>query len=130
MFTPWIKGKTMVFIDASNIYHSQKRLGWHIDLQKLIKLLHVESDICAIYYYTAYDFHNQKQKKFLDFLEIIGYLVRKKPIKFIRDTSLPDGGYHKGNLDIELTLDAVDTMRYYQTAILFSGDSDFEPLIQ
>lgn len=37
MIKKFVKGKTAVFIDASNIYFSQKTLGWKIDFEKLLK---------------------------------------------------------------------------------------------
>jgi len=35
MIENFVRGKTAVFIDASNIYFSEKTLGWHIDFKKL-----------------------------------------------------------------------------------------------
>ncbi|OGL65634.1 hypothetical protein A3B21_03160 [Candidatus Uhrbacteria bacterium RIFCSPLOWO2_01_FULL_47_24] len=130
MFKEFVRGKTIVFIDASNIYHSQKTLEWRIDLQKLIELLHREVDFFSAYYYLAYDPENSAQRKFIDFLEIIGYQVRKKPIKFIKDDDDERGGYHKGNLDVDLVIDALHNRDLYESVILFSGDSDFESLIK
>lgn len=130
MFKDFVRGKTVVFIDASNIYHSQKSLGWRIDLKKLIALLRNEVNIFGVYYYMGYDPENAKQKKFIDFLDIVGYLVRKKHIKFIKDSDEEQGGHHKGNLDVELTIDSLHNLSRYDSVILFSGDSDFEPLIK
>ncbi len=130
MFQTLTRGKTMVFIDAGNMYHAQRRLGWRINFKKLKELLQQETEMVKIYYYTAYDPNNINQKKFVDFLEIVGYHVKKKPIKFIKDITTNGLGHHKGNLDIELTIDAIDNLPYYHSAILFSGDSDFEPLIK
>lgn len=36
----------------------------------------------------------------------------------------------KGNLDVELTIDAVKDLKFYSTAILMSGDSDFHALVR
>jgi uncharacterized LabA/DUF88 family protein len=66
----------------------------------------------------------------LDFLEIIGYIVRKKKVKFIKNLNMEKGGFHKGNLDVELTIDAVHNRDNFQSFVLFSGDSDFEALIK
>ena len=130
MFQEYVVGKTVVFIDASNIYHSQKQLGWNIDLRKLYQTLHAELNCFRLFYYLAYDPENIGQKKFIDFLEIVGYAVRKKPIKFIKDDRVERGGYYKGNFDVELTVDALDNRDRYDSVILFSGDSDFEALVK
>lgn len=128
MISQYIKGRTAVFIDASNIYFSQRKLNWLVDFVKLANYLKAEADIYKIFFYTAYDPAHIKQKKFLDFLEMIGYSIRIKKVKFIKGS---DGhNFHKGNLDVELTIDAVDLNDYYDTMLLFSGDSDFEALIK
>jgi len=130
MIEKFIKGKVYVFIDASNIYHSFKKLGWKIDFLQLKGYFEKNTDLGKIYFYTAYDPEHLKQRKFLDFLEIIGYIVRTKKVKFIKDLSLEEGGFHKGNLDVELTIDAVDNRDEFQSFVLFSGDSDFEALLK
>jgi len=130
MIEKFVKGKTYVFIDASNIYHSQKKLGWKIDFLRLKEYFEKHAVLRRIYYYTAYDPDYIPQRKFLDLLEIYGYTVRKKKVKFIKDISLIEGGFRKGNLDVELTIDAVHNRDYFQSFVLFSGDSDFEALIK
>lgn len=130
MIRKFIKGGASVFIDASNIYHSQKKLGWKIDFKKLKEYLEKNADLRGIYFYTAYDPDYVKQHKFIDFLEIIGYVVRKKKVKFIKDCDLVEGGFCKGNLDVELTIDAVHNRDKFESFVLFSGDSDFEALVK
>lgn len=130
MIEKFIRGKVYVFIDASNIYHSQKKLGWKIAFLRLKEYFEKHTELGEIYYYTAYDPDYAQQRKFLDLLEILGYIVRKKKVKFIKDNSLADGGFHKGNLDVELTIDAVHNRDCFQSFVLFSGDSDFEALIK
>lgn len=130
MIRKYVKGNTYVFIDASNIYHSQKELKWRIDFLKLKEYFQNNTMLDNIYYYTAYDPEYIKQPKFLDFMEIVGYVVRKKRVKFIKDDNFKKGGFHKGDLDVDLTIDAVHNRDNYQTFILLSGDSDFEPLIK
>lgn len=128
MIKKFLTGKTAVFIDASNVYFSQKTLKWHIDFVRLLEYLKNETDFWKAFFYTAHDPDHKKQKEFLDFLEIVGYSVRTKKVKFIRDKT--SGGFHKGNLDVELTIDAVHSQGLYKSFLLFSGDSDFEALIK
>jgi uncharacterized LabA/DUF88 family protein len=130
MIEKFVKGKVYVFIDASNIYHSFKKLGWKIDFKRLKKYFEENVELVKIYYYTAYNPEYSPQRKFLDFLEIIGYTVRKKKIKLIKDEDIEGGSFHKGDLDVELTIDAVHNRDDFQTLILFSGDSDFEALLK
>ncbi|MFH1233056.1 MAG: hypothetical protein V1649_00165 [Patescibacteria group bacterium] len=61
--------------------------------------------------YTGRDESNTKQSKFLDMLDINGYIVRTKVVKKIK---FREGGYRwKNNLDIELAFEMVDTKEKY-----------------
>jgi len=132
MISKFIKGKVSVFVDASNVYYSQNKLKWRMDFRKFLSYLERETDLQEIYYYTARDLSFEKQTRFLNFMEMIGYKVRSKKIKFIKDKNkkVESDGFFKGNLDVELTIDVLETKDNYDTLILMSGDSDFEPLLQ
>ena len=134
MISKYAKGRVSVFIDASNIYYSQKKLEWQIDFKKFLDYLKQELDLQDIYYYTARDLNFAKQTKFIAFLEKIGYKVRSKKVKFIKnknkDKNKAKDGFYKGNLDVELTIDVLEAKNKYDVLILVSGDSDFEPLLQ
>ncbi|HAX97711.1 MAG TPA: NYN domain-containing protein [Candidatus Atribacteria bacterium] len=131
MIGKFIKGNTAVFIDSSNIYFSQKTIGWRIDFKRLLEYFKQETKLSRIAFYGAINPENEKEKKFHDFLEIIGYVVRHKKIKFIKDENEGDfGGHHKGNIDVDLTIDAVHLRDSYDSFVLLSGDGDFESLIK
>lgn len=130
MLEQFIQGRTYVFIDASNVYHAFKNLDWKIDFIRLRTYLQRCAQLENVFYYTAYDPEHFKQRKFLDFLDSNGFIVRKKKVKFIQDGHYDTGGFHKGNLDVELVIDAVHHRDHYDSFILFSGDSDFEALIK
>lgn len=131
MISKFVKGKTAVFIDASNIYFSQKTMGWRIDFQKLLDYFKKHTNLAKISFYAAINPENDKERKFHDFLEIIGYSVKHKEIKFIKDQNDNlRGGHHKGNIDVDLTIDAVHFRDEYETFALLSGDGDFESLIK
>ncbi|HEY4497949.1 MAG TPA: NYN domain-containing protein [Candidatus Paceibacterota bacterium] len=124
MLHNFVKGRVYVFIDAENVFYSQRTLGWKLSYQKLISYLKKEcGDEMKCFIYSGRDEYNAKQLKFLDMLEINGYIVRTKVIKKIKNH---EGGYHwKNNLDIELAFEMDDTKDKYDTAVLISGDSDF-----
>ncbi|MCX6736503.1 MAG: NYN domain-containing protein [Candidatus Parcubacteria bacterium] len=118
------KGRVYVFIDAENVFYSQRTLGWKISYQKLMQYFKKEcGNDTKCFIYSGKDEHNIKQSKFLDMLEINGYTVCTKVIKKIKNR---EGGYHwKNNLDIELAFEMDDMKNQYDTAVLISGDSDF-----
>ena len=124
MLHQFVKGRVYVFIDAENVFYSQRTLGWKISYEKLIDYLKKEcGDEMKCFIYKGVDEFNTGQRKFLDMLEINGYIVRTKVVKKIKDH---EGGYKwKNNLDMELAFEMDDTKEKYDTAVLLSGDSDF-----
>lgn len=124
MLRKFIQGRVYVFIDAENVFYAQRTLGWKISYEKLMKYFRGECGAeVKCFLYKGVDEFNSGQKKFLDMLDINGYVLRTKVIKKIKDRA---GKEHwKSNLDIELAFEMVDTQEKYHTAILMSGDSDF-----
>jgi len=60
----------------------------------------------------------------------LGFEVRKKPLK--RIAIIDEHGeviQEKGNMDVEMTIDAMHHSDKYHTAVLFTGDSDFLALV-
>jgi len=124
MIGQFVKGRVYVFIDAENVFYSQRTLGWKISYEKLMKYLKREcGEDVKCFVYKGVDEFNTKQKKFLDMLDINGYILRTKVVKKIKDRS---GKVEwKSNLDMELAFEMDDTKDKYDTAVLVSGDSDF-----
>lgn len=120
--------KAVVFIDAANVIYSQRTLKWQVDFKKLMDFFKKNYQLDSVYFYYAYIKDDQKQQSFFAKLRQWGYRIKTKEVKLIRQT---DGTIlKKGNLDIELTIDAVKDLKYYSTAILMSGDSDFHALVR
>lgn len=80
-----------------------------------------------LFYYTYDHPDDKRHQKFLALLKTQGFRLRTKQVKIIRDKK--KGEERKANFDVEITIDAVDRQSLYDTAVLFSGDSDFAPLI-
>lgn len=120
--------KAAVFIDAANVIYSQRTLKWQIDFKKLMDYFKTNYQLDNVYFYFAYLKDNKKQQGFFKKLRKWGYKIRTKEVKLIRQS---DGTIlKKGNLDVELTIDAVKDLKFYSTAILMSGDSDFHALVR
>jgi|SRR3989344_2022867 len=127
MMKKFIKGKAAVFIDAANVLYSQKALGWRVDYIKLKRYFEMQCTLVHIAFYTGKVGAHEKQQKFLNKLSEEDIVVVSKEVKFIKI----DGGklLPKGNLDVELALDAFSRESQFDTLILFSGDSDFAHLL-
>lgn len=127
MLKQFMFGRVCVFIDAANILYSQQTLGWLVNYAKLKAYIEHECDLRGIFFYTGHVGKNEKQQSFLQKLRTLGYHVRAKEVKRIKT------GRHtylwKGNLDVELAIDAVLHLDKYDTMILLSGDSDFAYLL-
>jgi len=129
-----------IFIDASNIWQAQKAKGRFFDYKKTIEYIEkkFEATKIKVFYYTAYPANGTRQydlegrHKFFTFLKKgLGFEVRKKELKIIKtiheDCEITQ---EKGNMDVELTIDAVYHLKNYNIAILFTGDSDFLALVK
>ena len=127
MISQFVKGRVYVFIDAANIFYSQRTLKWRISYERLKKYFEKECNVGKIFIYTAQDAKRLNQEKFLRMLKNNGFIIRTKPVKQIR---IANGLYQwKADFDVELAMDMLDHLEQYDSAILLSGDSDFAPVI-
>ena len=128
-----------IFIDASNLWAAQKVKGKMFDFEKLKKFLKTTyaTDSVEVFYYTAYpaegtrDYSLDKKHKFFTYLNKgLGFTVRKKELKRITiHSDTADIIEEKGNMDVEMTMNAIHHKDKYDIAVFFSGDSDFLALI-
>ncbi len=122
-----LTGKVAVFIDAANVIHCHRDIGWKVDYKKVKKYFEGRCQLTGIYYYSAYFEESAGQRSFFEMLDRKGYIVRTKKIRKIRDD---DGNMRlKGNCDTDIVVDAVASLEQYDTAVLMSGDSDFVSLV-
>jgi uncharacterized LabA/DUF88 family protein len=125
--------RVALFVDGANMDGACRQAGFFVDYGKVRDLFAGGGLFYAAYYYVAVSALNpaepdeqaSRQTKFLDFLSHVGYIVRRKPLKVIHDQETGER-LIKGNLDIELALDMLNTVGNWDVAFLFTGDSDFE----
>jgi uncharacterized LabA/DUF88 family protein len=81
-------------------------------------------------YYTALaeDQEYSSIRPLIDWLDYNGYTMVTKPTKEFTDAS--GRRKIKGNMDIELTVDAMELAEYLDHVVLFSGDGDFRTLVE
>lgn len=128
MIEKYIKGKTAVFIDAANIFYSQRTLNWKISFKKLAKYLKLSCNLFGIYFYYSKSDRSGNQESFFDILKDAGFILKIKPLKIIKTR---DGKHlDKGNLDVEIAMDIMLNKDKFETIILMSGDSDFEAILR
>ena len=112
------RGRVAIFIDGSNLFYAALQLGIEIDYTKLLCRLTAGSRLLRSFFYTGLDRTNEKQQSFLLWMRRHGYRVITKDI-----VQFPDGS-KKGDLDVEIAVDMISLVGYYDTAILVSGDGD------
>lgn len=128
-----------VFIDASNVWNAVKSVKKFIEYKKLKDYFRnsFNASKVEIFYYDAYpkegtrDYNLDGKHKFYTYLKKgLGFTVRKKELK--RISIIGESGesvIEKGNMDVEITIDALHNINKYDIAILFSGDADFLALV-
>jgi len=116
--------KTAIFVDVQNIYYTTRdtfkrsfnyKNFWH----------QIESkDEIIIANAYAIDKGDEKQQKFQYALQTIGFNVKLKPY-----ISRSDGST-KGDWDVGIAIDVLDSAEKVEKIILLSGDGDFDLLVQ
>ena len=128
MFDP--REKIALFIDGANLYAASKSLGFDIDYRKLLKAFQKRGYLLRAYYYTALieDQEYSSIRPLIDWLDYNGYKVVTKPAKEFTDSM--GRRKVKGNMDIELAIDAMEQAETVDHLVLFSGDGDFTTLVE
>src|SRR5215831_1652122 len=112
--------KIALFIDGANLHATAKSLGFDIDYKRLLRA----------FYYTAVieDQEYSSIRPLIDWLDYNGYSVVTKVTKeFVDQTGRRK---IKGNVDIELAVDAMEIAGSIDHMVLFSGDGDFRSLVE
>ena len=122
--------KIAVFIDGANLYATSRALGFDIDYRRLLKDFQKKAYLIRAVYYTALaeDQEYSSIRPLIDWLDYNGYKVVTKPLKEFTDSQ--GRRKVKGNMDIELVVDAMEIADHIDHFILFSGDGDFRYLVE
>lgn len=124
------KGRAAVYIDGANLFFTQRHLGWQIDFSRLMAFfMSSYVSVQANYYVPASEPISAENAAFSRVLTAHGYRIISKPVKKIVNKETGEV-IMKGNLDVELVVDALSSVDQYDAFILFSGDSDFLPLLR
>ncbi len=118
-----------LFIDGANLYATAKSLGFDIDYKRLLNVFRNEGNLIRALYYTALaeDQEYSSIRPLIDWLDYNGYTMVTKPTKEFTDAT--GRRKIKGNMDIELAVDAMRLADSLDHIVLFSGDGDFRSLV-
>ena len=121
--------RVALFIDGANLYATSKSLGFDIDYKRLLQHFRQRASLVRALYYTALaeDQEYSSIRPLIDWLDYNGYSMVTKPIKEFTDST--GRRKIKGNMDIELAVDAMRLADNLDHIVLFSGDGDFRSLV-
>ncbi|MCW9045717.1 MAG: NYN domain-containing protein [Alphaproteobacteria bacterium] len=119
-----------LFIDGSNLYAAARSLGFDIDYKRLLAMFSERGHLVRAFYYTALleDQEYSPIRPLVDWLDYNGYTMVTKPTKEFTDAT--GRRKIKGNMDIELAIDAMEMAEHLDHIVLFSGDGDFRRLVE
>lgn len=116
--------KTAIFVDVQNIYYTcRDDFNRQFNYAALWQLISQKNTIVLANAY-AIERQDNKQKSFQNALRNIGFTVKLKP--FIQRSD----GSAKGDWDVGIAIDMIETAPEVDHVILLSGDGDFDLLLK
>lgn len=113
-----------IFADVQNIYYTTREAyGRQFNYRTLWQRTSAAGEIVSAIAYATHR-GDDKQIKFQDALKHIGFTVKLKP--YIQRSD----GSAKGDWDVGITIDVMETAKHVDTVILLSGDGDFDLLLE
>ena len=115
--------KIALFADVQNIYYTTRQAyGRQFNYRELWRRAAAQGIIASATAYATQR-HDDKQIKFQDALKHLGFEVKLKPYIQRND------GSAKGDWDVGIAIDVMETAQHVDTVILLSGDGDFDLLL-
>jgi uncharacterized LabA/DUF88 family protein len=125
-------GKTdrvALFVDGPNLHATAKILGFDIDYKRLRDEIKSRGTLVRALYYTAVIEHEYSSiRPLIDWLDYNGYTVVTKATKELID--ITGRRKLKGNMHVDLAVDAMELAERVDEIVLFSGDGVFCSLVE
>lgn len=122
--------KYAILVDGSNFYQSIKHIGMQFDYRKLLNFF--EGDLLRAVYFTAVPedkTEHNTMRPVMDWLETNGYMLKTKFMKRYLDLETGETRI-KGNMDMEMAIEAINLAPFCTDIILCTGDGDFCVLVE
>jgi len=126
-----VTNKIALFIDGANFYATARALGLDVDYKRILKEFDSRGTLVRAFYYTAIieDQEHTSIRPLVDWLDYNGFTVVTKAAKEFID-SATGRRKTKGNMDVELAINAMELAKHIDEMVLFSGDGDFRSLVE
>lgn len=116
--------KIALFVDVQNVYYTcRQSFGQQFDYTAFWAQATSHRQVVAAYAY-AIERNDEKQRQFQHRLQSLGFTLRLKP--FIQRAD----GSAKGDWDVGITIDMLESAALADTLVLVSGDGDFSILAE
>lgn len=116
--------KIAIFVDVQNIYYTTRDcFAKQFNYRKFWQEISDQGDIVTANAYAIERSNDDQQHKFQKALRHIGFEVKLKP--FIQRSD----GSAKGDWDVGITIDVLESAPVVDRVILLSGDGDFDMLM-
>jgi len=119
-----------LFIDGASLYSSARALGLEVDFRKLLREFTDRGRLLRASYYTTIVESDEYSpvRPLVDWLAYNGFNVVTKPAREFTDR---DGRRRvRGNMNVELAVDLVETASLVDHAVVFAGDADFRRAVE
>ncbi len=122
--------KLAILIDGSNLFAATRALGFDIDFKLLRKEFMQKGRLLRMIYYTAILENDEYSpvRPLVDWLQYNGYSMVTKNAKEFTDAS--GRKKIKGDMDVEVVVDAMELAPHVDHIVLFSGDGNFRALVE
>ena len=112
-----------IFVDVQNIFYTTRDVfGQHFNYRIFWETIETQGRIIKAFAY-AIDRGDEVQRKFQSALSHIGFTVKLKPYIHRSD------GTSKGDWDVGIAIDVLDSLSDTDSIVLLSGDGDFSVLL-
>lgn len=118
---------TALLLDINNLYRRSKDNGFSIDYDKLKNVFEQRCDLRYCAAFSAVDRNNPQSTKWVEYMQNKGYSLVIKDLK--RYTNARGDTVSKGNMDIEITIAALELSAAFAHVIIGTCDGDFVPLV-
>jgi uncharacterized LabA/DUF88 family protein len=116
--------RVAIFVDVQNIYYTTRQaFQAHFDYNAFWRQVTADREVVTATAF-AIDRGDEKQRQFQNILRGIGFAVKLKPFIARAD------GSSKGDWDVGITIDVLDSAADADIIVIASGDGDFDLLAQ
>jgi len=127
------RGKTICFIDDSNIFHGSREAGWRVDWTKFDRYLEKSGPVWQTYFFTSvYEPPSPEQEAFINRLkenlrwEVVTYELGKRTVRCTNCGHSETVPTEKGvDVGLAIKMLSLAVNQAMETAILVAGDRDY-----